>query len=169
MVKAKLETYGIDVFITTDESRDKNTDLGLSKRAQRANDYVKKSGKKGLFISIHADAHGYGDQWTSANGWSAYTTVGKTKSDDFADYLYDAAEKILKPKGCSIRSDKSDGDRDKESNFTVIMKANMPAVLTENLFYTNIKDTEFMLSDEGKQAITDVHVRGILNYLEKYI
>jgi len=169
MLKARLEEWGIEVFVTTDEARDKNADLGLTKRAMRANEYVKKSGKKGLFISVHADAHGYGDEWTSANGWSAYTTPGKTKSDDFAEYLYDAAEKILKPKGISIRTDKSDGDRDKESNFTVIVKANMPAVLTENLFYTNIKDTEFMSSDEGKKAIVDVHLQGILNYAEKYL
>ena len=42
------------------------------------------------------------------------------------------------------------------------------AVLTENFFYTNVKDTEFMLSEEGMDAIADAHVEGILAYCEMY-
>jgi N-acetylmuramoyl-L-alanine amidase len=45
----------------------------------------------------------------------------------------------------------------------------MPAALTENFFYTNIDDCLFMLSDEGMDAIADVHVQGIKMYCEKYL
>ena len=67
----------------------------------------------------------------------------------------------------TIRTDHSDGDRDWEENFTVIYCANMPAVLTENLFYTNIKDTEFLLSEEGQDAIVQIHIQGIMDYVNK--
>lgn len=168
-VQEKLNKLGIEVFVTTDSNRDGDNDVYLTTRANRANEYVKKSGKIGLFLSIHANAHGYGNEWTNAEGWSAYTTKGQNNSDKLADCLYNAAEEIIPKYGRKIRSDKSDGDRDWEENFTVIYKANMPAVLTENMFYTNIKDTEFLISKAGKDAIVDIHVNGIIKYIEKFI
>lgn len=166
ILKPMLKEYGIDVFVTTNAERDGDSDLGLSKRAARANEYVKKSGKKGLFISIHSDADGMGDKWTNARGWSCFTTKGQNNSDIFADCLYDAAESIFPKLGLKIRTDKRDGDRDWESDFTVILKANMPAVLTENFFYTNIEDLKFLSSDEGKKMIANVHLLGILRFAD---
>ena len=69
----------------------------------------------------------------------------------------------------TIRKDTTDGDRDYEENFTVIYCANMPAVLTENLFFTNIKDTEFLISETGKEAIAELHLQGIIKYADKYL
>jgi N-acetylmuramoyl-L-alanine amidase len=40
-----------------------------------------------------------------------------------------------------------------------------PAVLTENLFQDNKDDVAFLLSDEGKKKIVDIHVQGILKYI----
>ena len=42
---------------------------------------------------------------------------------------------------------------------------NCPACLTENLFQDNKEDVDFLLSEEGYQAIVDLHVNGILSYL----
>lgn len=167
-LKPMLKELGIDVFITTDTERDKDTDLGLSKRAGRANDYVKKSGKKGVYISIHSDAHGMGDKWTKAHGWSCFTTKGQNNSDKLADCMYDAAEEIFKPLDKTIRVDRKDGDRDWEEDFTVLVKANMPAVLTENFFYTNIDDAMFITSDEGKNTIAKVHLLGVLKFADTF-
>lgn len=162
-----LRERGVEVFFTTDATRDKDIDLGLSKRAERANSYVQNTGKKGVYISVHANAHGNGNEWTNAKGWSAYTTKGQNRSDILADCLYDYAEQLLVPEGISIRTDKSDGDRDWEENFTVLVKANMPAVLTENLFYTNKIDTEFLNTEKGMDIITKIHFYGILKFAEK--
>ena len=41
-----------------------------------------------------------------------------------------------------------------------------PAVLTENLFMDNLADCDFLLSEEGQQALVDLHVDGIISYLE---
>lgn len=161
----KLKEEGIEVFIVTPET---DLDVALSIRARRANDYIKSIDKKGLFISVHVDAHGDGTKWMSGNGWSCWTTKGQNNSDKFADCLYDAAEEIIVPLGRKIRTEKTDGDRDWESDFTVIYKAAMPAVLTENLFQTNIEDCTFLNSEEGKEAIAKLHVEGIKKYIEKY-
>jgi hypothetical protein len=37
------------------------------------------------------------------------------------------------------------------------------------MFQDNIEDVKFMLSDEGKAAIADIHIRGIIKYAEKYL
>lgn len=43
----------------------------------------------------------------------------------------------------------------------------MPAVLTENLFMDNKEDVKFLLSEEGKKQIIDLHVQGIKKYIEQ--
>jgi len=61
----------------------------------------------------------------------------------------------------TLRKDMSDGDPDYEENFTVIYKTKCPAVLTENLFMDNKTDVAFLMSDEGRNVITDIHVNAI--------
>ena len=99
-------------------------------------------------------------------GWQCHTTRGKTKSDDLAECLYDAAEEILKPQDIKIRTDKTDGDRDVENDFQVIKGANCPAVLTENLFMDNKDDLAFLTSDHGLNDIINVHVKGLEKYYD---
>ena len=43
----------------------------------------------------------------------------------------------------------------------------MPSVLTENLFMDNKEDVKFLLSEEGKKQIIDLHVQGIKKYIEQ--
>lgn len=162
----KLEELGFVVNICCPEE---DVDVKLTERANRANRYKEQHpDKTHLFISVHGNAHGNGSEWTSARGWSVYTTPGQNNSDKFAECLWDAANSIFPDMGMTMRKDTSDGDKDWEYNFTVIQKANMPAVLTENFFYTNVKDAEFMLSEDGMNAIADAHVEGIIAYCEMY-
>lgn len=164
ILKEKLELHGVQVFVVTPEL----TDISLKTRYKRINARkAEDPSKKYLMISIHANAAGNGTEWMNARGWSAYTTVGQNNSDKLAQCLYDAAEEILIPLGQKIRYDRSDGDKDWEANFTIIYGANMPAVLTENLFQDNVIDVQFLLSDEGKEAIAEVHLKGILKFAEE--
>jgi N-acetylmuramoyl-L-alanine amidase len=139
-------------------------DVPLSTRVERVNNICKEVGKDNVvLVSVHSDAAGNGSKWMDGKGWSAFTTKGKTKSDTFAEFLYDEAEKNFK--GRKIRRDTSDGDRDWEANFTIIYKTLCPAVLTENFFYDNIDDVQYILSSEGRAAVIKTHVDGIINYV----
>ena len=53
-------------------------------------------------------------------------------------------------------------------NYTsyILIHTRCPAVLTETLFQDNAADKEFLLSPDGKQRITALHVNGIINYLK---
>ena len=158
---------GVEVYDVVPEE---TKDIGLTTRANRANRKyyaTKKEGKTAIFISVHVNAAGNGSNWMNATGWSAWTTKGKTNSDKLAECLYDAAEEILTPLGKKIRTDKTDGDRDYEENFTVIYKTVCPSVLTENFFMDNKNDVEWLLSDEGRRAIVQIHVKGILKYIDE--
>ena len=117
-----------------------------------------------ILISIHCNAAGNGSNWMQARGWEAWTSVGQTKADKLADYLYGAAEECLP--GMKIRKDMADGDPDKESGFYILKHTKCPAVLTENLFQDNKEDVDFLLSEEGKRTIVSLHVKGTCKYLK---
>lgn len=83
--------------------------------------------------------------------------------------MYEAAEEILKPMGKKLlKQTYNDGDVDYEENFYILAKTNCPACLVENFFMDNKEDVEFLLSEKGKKAIIELHVKGIKKYIEKY-
>ena len=67
-----------------------------------------------------------------------------------------------------MRTDLSDGDRDKEESFTILTRTRCAACLTENLFQDNRADVDYLLSPEGFETIVRLHVEGIKNYVAKY-
>ena len=128
-------------------------DVPLSERTSKANSIAKASEKPCIYVSIHADA--FSDE--SANGWSVYTSPGTTKSDGIATILFEKAAREFT--GEYMRSDKySDGDVDKEAKFTVLMDTNMPAILSENFFMTNLSNCHnYLLPEEGRDRVAKIH------------
>lgn len=153
-----------------------DADIKLSTRVARVNAWCNKLGSNNVcLVSIHNNAAGNGSSWVNARGWEAWTSVGQTKGDKLADCLYDAAELILKPFfpsleiGKVIRTDMTDGDRDKEKNWDIVYKTKCAACLTENLFMDNHDEMEWLLSPCGREAIVSLHVLGIQDYYNKYM
>lgn len=68
--------------------------------------------------------------------------------------------------GHRMRFDYSDGDPDQEANFSILHKTACAACLTENGFMDCKESLEFLLTEEGKQAIVDLHVQGIKEYVK---
>lgn len=159
-VVAELKKQGYDAerLVTEEE------DISLQERCRRANEICRKQGASNvLLISVHCNAAGDGSRWMNARGWEAWTSVGNTSADLLASLLYENARLA----GLRTRTDFSDGDPDKEAHFYILKHTQCPAVLTENLFQDNREDVAFMLSDEGKEAITMLHVKGIISYIEE--
>ena len=114
------------------------TDIPLPERCRRVNEWCRQLGKDNvLLISIHCNAAGRGDRWLTARGWCAYTTRGNTQADALATSLYTAAQAHLP--GHRLR--------------------------TENLFMDNPADCAFLLSEEGQEAIVNLHVDSITSYI----
>ena len=136
---------------------DTQEDISLSNRVKTANQIAKSSPQKCIYVSVHAN--GFSSE--SANGWSVYTSVGETKSDDIATILFEKA--LREFPGEYMRKDTySDGDVDQESNFYVLINTSMPAILSENFFMTNSDNChKYLLSEEGRDRIAKVHFRMI--------
>lgn len=160
-------------------------DVSLAERCRRVNEFCNAYGKdKVIVVSIHCNAAGADGKWKSAGGWSVYTSPGKTKADDLATELWNAANKSLKKyidrfpllqaqgaydaRQRPIRADWSDGDPDYEARFAILMNTKCPAVLTESLFQDNKADCDFLLSKEGTQSIIELHLNGVINYINKF-
>lgn len=165
-VADKLKEMGIEYCFTY--PIEEGYDLSLTSRANVANKVAKEKGANNvLLISIHSNAAGNGTKWMNAKGWSIYTTKGVTKSDKYATIFWEEAEKVCKKYGRTIRKDTySDGDPDYEADFTVIKKTICPSVLVENFFYDNMEEMEWLLSEEGKTACTDIIINAIKRIVE---
>lgn len=142
-----------------------NSSQELVKRIGIVNNLCKQLGSC-IYVSIHVNAAGNGAEWKNATGWCIYTTKGVTKSDRLSDYIYGQAKEQLTPLKKKLRTDFSDGDADYESNFYVILHTNCPAVLTENFFQDCKSDVMWLTSDEGRNTIANIHVQGIIDYLD---
>lgn len=143
---ANLQSENIDcIDIVASEQ-----DISLETRVQRAN--KQHQIKKSLYISIHSDAAGDGTNWHSASGISVYTSKGQTKSDEFAQIIFDELHEQF---GDTVkwRTETSDGDKDKEEDFYVLRNTNCPAVLLELGFHTNKEEAKKMLTPEFKNKV----------------
>lgn len=161
-----LHDDGFPVYIVTPETND----IPLNERGKRINGVVadaKAEGMNALSISIHNNAAGNGKEWKKAYGWSVWTTPGQNNSDVLAQCLFDAAKEILGPLGQKTRRDASDGDDDYEDNFAMCRIPKCPAVLTENMFQDCIDEVKFLLTEEGKNAIVEIHRKGIHDFVKK--
>lgn len=178
-IVARRRAQGHDARILVPE----DADVSLGERCRRANAVCKKYGKSNvLLVSVHCNAAGLGNEWKTAGGWCAYTSPGQTKADILATDLYEAAKteladyisdfQIRKAQGdydCRqkpIRTDYSDGDPDYEARFYILTHTQCPAVLTESMFQDNKADVDFLLSEEGHNAIVNLHVNGVEKFIK---
>lgn len=172
-----LTFSGVTAFLLVKE----NEDISLKERTNRIKAYCRTYGAENIIvISIHVNAAKSDHKWHDARGWCCFTSPGKTASDDFATCLYKAAEEELvkrtygHPYGNTfgpgkqkpIRSDWSDGDPDQEAKFWMLTQHPATAVLSENMFQDTKADVAWLKSDEGKGAIMNLHLTGILNYIK---
>jgi len=158
-VRAALTAKGVKCVIDIEGDEE----ISLQNRCNIVNRYCDQYGKDNcIYISIHVNAAGSGKVWMTARGWSGYVyTSASSASKTLAKLL---CEEALKRNLRGNRSIPVSGYR--TANFWVLAKTKCPAVLTENLFQDNKEDVKFLLSEQGKKAITDLHVEGILNYLK---
>ena len=158
MVVAGLRKKGIDAERIVKE----DTDVPLSERCRRANAIYKETGKKAILISIHCNAVGSGVSWMDARGWSVFVSNNASaNSKKLATVLCEMAESM----NLQVRRP-APKQPYWEQNLAICRDTNCPAILTENFFQDNKEDVEYLLSREGKEVITQIHIDGIIKYLE---
>lgn len=158
LIYDKLKTLGYNPYLLVPEDED----IALNVRVKRANSIYKENNKKVILVSIHCNAAASDGEWHTASGWQVIVSPNASdNSKKLATYLKEEADE----EGLKVRLQYSDKAYFVQS-LAICRDTNCPAVLTENLFMDNKEDVEFLLSDEGKETITNLHVNGIIKYLE---
>lgn len=140
-------------------------DVPLKVRCQRVNDICKNVGTKNVvLVSIHNNAAGGDGKWHEARGFSAHVGMNASaKSKALAQYIWnEALLQGLKGNHCVPY------EKYVAQNLAICRETKCPAVLTENLFQDNKEDVDLLLSGEGKEKVTAVHVNAIVEFIKDY-
>ena len=150
LLESKLIAEGFNVI----KLYDNIVDVTLNARIRKANNY--KNYDDAILVSIHGNAGLKG-----ANGWEVFTCPGQTKADNLATYIYN---EVKDTNLFRMRPDITDGDEDKEEHFYMLIKSNVPAVLTENGFFTDRNDATKMFNKDNQDKIANAHFVAIVKY-----
>lgn len=154
----ELDILGIEVVRLVPEDED----ISLQERCNRANRIVKSNPDFNcLFISVHSNA-GPENKWDNRfSGCEVYVCREASKESEHAAKCYYNAVKEFGLKGNRRVPDEGFW----RAGFFVLKHTGCPAILTENLFMTNSKEVDYMLSDHGKRDIINMHVCAICKYI----
>lgn len=172
MVKSRLTKLGVKVFVDMEAidipknmqspSLKVERQRELALRVNDVNSFCDCYGKANcLYVSIHVNASGSDGKWHGGNGWQVIVSPKcSNRSKELAISLAMSAKDrhlyVRKPLPEQLYW---------EQSLYVLNRTLCPAVLTENMFMDNLDDVMFLLSDNGKKQIADLHVEGIMRVL----
>lgn len=136
--------------VTTLFSHSDKQDVPLYERTKKAN-----QANVDLFVSIHANAHGNGKEWTSASGIETYVHSSKPKTA-FALAKIVQAELIKETK----RKDRGV----KTASFHVLKETKMTAILCECGFMTNKVEAQLLKEQAYRHACATGIVNAIVTF-----
>lgn len=157
-VSRELSLRGFDTLLLVPEK----TDTPLTERVRKVNAWCNKLGSKNVvLVSIHNNAAGADGKWHSATGFSVFISKNaSSNSKRLAQMFTNRATEMGLMGNRAVPKEKY-----WVQSLAMTRDTNCPAVLTENLFQDNEEDVRFLLSEEGKQAITKLHVESIIEYI----
>lgn len=126
-------------------SRETDVFVSLTERTNQANDW-----QATYYLSIHINS---ADN-SSANGYEDYICIGLSDSSQTATYQNMLHEEIKSKNGLVDRGKKKE-------DFHVLHESNMPAILTENGFITNLEDAAKLKDERWRQKVAEGHVNGL--------
>lgn len=155
-LKKRAEDHDVHVFLSN-PTPEKTSDIPLTTRANKMNDYWKSKGKpKSLMISIHANA------FSNSSARGTETFVAGNASQTSKDFAKDVNTEIFK----TMKSlDSGAKDRGvKTENWTVIYKTNTPCCLIEYGFYSNLNDLKILKKNQDE--LVEATMKAICRYFK---
>lgn len=111
-----------------------------------------------VFISVHCNS---ADN-LSARGMEVYTLPGPGPADQLAESIVRAWKAAIS--NVPVRKDLADGDSDKEANFYVLRKTDMPAVLVELAFISNPQEERLLAGMEFQDTAAGAIAAAVKSY-----
>ncbi|MUT67815.1 N-acetylmuramoyl-L-alanine amidase [Paenibacillus sp. NEAU-GSW1] len=138
-----LERCGFKVLLVAPA----DVDTPLKARTDAANE-----ANADFYVSIHANAAGV--EWNSARGLETYYYASSEASKKAAEILH---RHLIAGTALPNRGVKS-------ADFHVLRETNMPAVLIEAGFMTNLEDAQLLLSEAYRSECAEELARGICEF-----
>lgn len=153
----RLELTGVQFFNIVPEE-----DVGsfLPERVERANSKTSDLGLPKIFLSVHGNAAAAPEASGLECWYYLESRSAKKLASIFQKHIYQTLSSIDHTHEWidrGIRTISPEG-----RNFYVLRNTGMPAVLTENGFYTNREECRLMMDEDVQQKIADAHVAAIL-------
>lgn len=148
-MKKLYEYQNVTILRTDDPSG--NTDVPLSTRSKRANDF-----KADIFVSVHHNA--LGSVWSDHEGVETFVyepIANNPNSKKLADLVHPLIVKAMQTKDRGIKA----------ANFAVLRETNMAAILTEGGFMDSRTDIRKMRDDRFLKMQGEAIAKGIVEYL----
>lgn len=156
LIMDKLQGTGVQLYNIVPEEA---VDHFLPERVARANNLTSALNLPKIYLSIHGNAAGVGasgvETWYHVNSNSGLRLASVFQRHLIRELRAGSGTHIWKDRGVM-----SHANADKA--FYVLRKTSMPAVLTENGFYSDEAECRVMLSEEGQEKIAMAHVKAIL-------
>lgn len=152
MVAVELKRHDIDVLLVQQPFKD---DVSLRKRVNMANDWGAH-----LYWSIHANASS-SEKAHGACAW--YANVSDTSRKLAVMWAKNMSNAGFEIHGSGTHASDQDPTTWQIRMFE-LWETKMPAVLTENGFFTNPHERRLMLQDEHREKVATVHVKTILDH-----
>ena len=131
-----LRSNGFNYHVLVDTDKD----IPLKERVKKANEIAK--GKDALFISIHSN-------WFKNKKINGFETHYYNAGLEYAKIFQKYTGELGRDRGI------------KKSNFYVLKHTSMPAILTENGFYSHEKECRKLLTPEFQYKIAEQHFEAI--------
>lgn len=158
-VVRRLKSFDIPFFYL-----DSNLDVALAERVLFYNTIKSRyPDHECILISIHANAASA----EAANGVEVFTSPGQTNSDAYAEVWFKEFQNEFK-EDFKYRTDKSDGDHDKEERFYVITQTNFPAFLIEHGFMTNKNECAKLMDNNYRERFAAVIYQSIVKIIDTF-
>ena len=122
-------------------------DISLSTRVSRANDF--RTSLMKIYVSIHSNAQA--DDWGTASGIETFCYSTPSKSERIANCFQSSLITTLGWKDRGVKTEP----------FYVLKHTRMPAILTENGFYSNLEECKKLLDNGWRERIADAHFLAI--------
>ena len=145
-----ISAAGAEVELT----RQDDSDVSLARRVEISN-----GAGADVFISIHANAFTN----PAAKGMEVWTSVGQTAADPIAESIANALQDSFLD--LVLRTDMSDGDKDKEANFHVLRWTEAPAVLVELAFISNPAEEAMLKTQVYQEKAARAIAQGVAGHL----
>ena len=124
-------------------------DIPLSIRVARAN--ALNQTHNCVLVAVHSNAYGDGRHFTVPRGIETYYHESSNAGKRIAEVFQENLIQITGWRDRGVR----------RGDFQIIRATHMPAILTENGFYTNREQLEYLLDPAWRERIAEAHVEAI--------